>query len=140
MPAVTRFLEPALTALGVAALAAIAIATGIAAPLERIANDALVRAAAAVPPQPPSALPDVALVALDHQSLRAIPRWPWPRHLYGDTVARLDAAGAKAIAFDIDFSTARDAADDAAFARAIAASGHVVLAAFRQTQELPGGA
>jgi len=131
--------EPAVTAAAVAIGAALVIASGAATPLERLAADALVRIATAVPPAPARDLPDVVLVAIDPQSARALPTWPWPRRLYGEAVRRLDAAGAQAIAIDVDFSTPRDASDDAEFARAVAASGRVVLAAFRQVQALPGG-
>jgi HD-GYP domain-containing protein (c-di-GMP phosphodiesterase class II)/CHASE2 domain-containing sensor protein len=98
-----------------------------------------VRLAAGRAPDPPRGLPDVAIVALDPQSLRAFPAWPWPRRIYAEAVSRLDAAGAKVIAFDIDFSAPRDPADDAAFRGAIERSGRVVLAAFRQRSSLPDG-
>jgi len=133
-------IEPAASAAAVAIAAALVIASGIAAPLERLAADTLVRIGAANPPEPPAELPDVALVAIDPQSVRALPDWPWPRRVYAQAVRRLDAAGAKAIAIDIDFSAARDAADDAEFARAVRESGRVVLAGFRQLQTLAGGA
>jgi len=132
-------MAPALSAAIVATAAALVIASGIAAPLERLAEDTLVRIGAVQIPEPPVDLPDVALVVIDPQSVRALPDWPWPRSVYAQAVRRLDAAGAKVIAIDIDFSAARDAADDAAFSRAVADSGRVVLAAFRQLQALPGG-
>ena len=55
---------------------------------------------------------DVAIVRIDPQSLRAYPEWPWPRQLYAKAVDRLTDAGAAAIAFDVDFSTAREAEGD----------------------------
>jgi HD-GYP domain-containing protein (c-di-GMP phosphodiesterase class II)/CHASE2 domain-containing sensor protein len=86
----------------------------------------------------PQDVPDVAVVAIDAQSMRAFGgEWPWPRSRFAEVVRRLDAAGARAIAFDIDFSTQRDRAEDAAFARAIAESGRVVLSAHREFQLLP---
>jgi HD-GYP domain-containing protein (c-di-GMP phosphodiesterase class II)/CHASE2 domain-containing sensor protein len=133
------WIEASLSASVVAAVAALAIASGAAAPLERLAADALVRLAAARPPEPPADLPDVMLVAIDPQSVRALPDWPWPRSVYADAVRKLDAAGAKAIAIDIDFSVAREPAHDAKLTEAIAETGHVVLAAFRQVETLPGG-
>ena len=111
---------------------------GVAEPLERLAADALVRIGAARPPESPADLPDVALVAIDPQSVRALPDWPWPRSVFAQAVRRLDAAGCKAIAIDIDFSVAREPAQDAELARAIADSGRVVLAAFRQVETLAG--
>ena len=130
--------EALVLAAAVAVLAAAALAAGAALPLQRLVADAGLRSAAAHPPAPPGGIPDVTLVALDPRSLRAFPEWPWPRGLYAEVVRSLDAAGAAAIAFDIDFSTPREPEGDAAFARAIAGSGRVVLAAFRQRQALDG--
>jgi HD-GYP domain-containing protein (c-di-GMP phosphodiesterase class II)/CHASE2 domain-containing sensor protein len=128
-----------LLATGIAGLAGLAIASGIATPLQRPVADALVRFALGRPPAPAPGVPDVAIVALDPQSLRAFPAWPWPRSVYADAIARLDAAGAKTIALDIDFSTPRDPDTDLRLAEAVRASGRVVLAAFRQVTALPGG-
>ena len=100
-------MAPALSAAIVAIAAALVITSGVAAPLERLAQDALVRIGAQQPPEPPADLPDVALVVIDPQSVRALPDWPWPRSVYAQAVRRLDAAGAKVIAIDIDFSAAR---------------------------------
>lgn len=121
-----------------AALLTLASLMGLGAPVERIAGDALLRAAARSAARPPGEL-DAVVVALDPQSLRAHPDWPWPRELYARTVDQLAAAGATAIAFDIDFSTPRAIEGDTAFAEAARRSGRVVLASFRQLQELPGG-
>jgi HD-GYP domain-containing protein (c-di-GMP phosphodiesterase class II)/CHASE2 domain-containing sensor protein len=133
------WIEAAASASAVTAAAVLAISSGVVEPLERLAADALVRIGAARPPEAPADLPDVALVAIDPQSVRALPDWPWPRSVFAQAVRRLDAAGAKAIAIDIDFSVARDPAQDAELTRAIADSGRVVLAAFRQLALLPGG-
>ncbi len=139
MRRVRPLLAPAISAAIVATAASLVIASGVCVSLERLAADALVRIGALHPPEPPADLPDVAIVAIDPQSVRALPDWPWPRAVYAQALARLDAAGAKVIAIDIDFSAARDAADDAKFARAVGDSGRVVLAAFRQLQPLTGG-
>jgi HD-GYP domain-containing protein (c-di-GMP phosphodiesterase class II)/CHASE2 domain-containing sensor protein len=114
-------------------------AEGVFAPAQRFAADALLRQVVLRAELPEPHAPDVALVALDPQSLRAFPSWPWPRRLYARAIEQLDAAGARAIAFDIDLSAPRDAEDDAALAAAIGRSGRVALAAFRQLQPLPGG-
>jgi putative nucleotidyltransferase with HDIG domain len=131
------------TSLGSAAAVATALGalslSGSLDPAQRFASDALQRAVVARAALPPAAQPDVAIVALDPQSLRAFPAWPWPRRLYARAIEQLEAAGARAIAFDIDLSTPRDAADDAELARAMQRSGRVVLATFRQLQPLPGG-
>ncbi len=140
MPVRHEIMGAVATALVVLALASRAIATGVASPRQRLAADALVRTAGEFPPPTLTGVPDVAIVRIDPQSLRAFPEWPWPRQLYAAAVDRLTEAGAAAIAFDVDFSTPREAEGDAAFADAIGRSGRVVLAAFRQVQELPGGA
>jgi CHASE2 domain-containing sensor protein len=121
-------------------LAGAALASGIAVPLDRDVSDLSIRFAASRPPPLPATQPDVVIVAIDPQSLRAIDGWPWSRSVYADLVDRLDAAGARSIAFDIDFSTPRDPEGDAAFSNAMRRAGNVVLAAFRQFQTLPGGA
>ena len=124
----------------VAAAAALAIHAHALAPLQRPTADALLRLAGEHPPAPPSGLPDVAVVAIDAQSLRRFEAWPWPRRLYADALANLDAAGAKVVAFDIDFSTPRDREGDERFARALAHSRRAVLAAYRQLVPAAGGA
>ena len=127
------------SAWAVAAMFGLLSAGHVLAPAERFAADALTRLVVSRATAPSAATPDVALVAIDPQSLRAFPAWPWPRRLYAQAIERLDAAGALAIGFDIDLSTPRDVEDDAALAAAIERSGHVVLATFRQLQLLPGG-
>jgi putative nucleotidyltransferase with HDIG domain len=135
-----RSLRPSLVSAAVvtAVFGSLSVA-GMLAPAERFAADALLRVALRHAEPPPPVAPDVTVVALDPQSLRAFPSWPWPRRLYAQAIERLDAAGALAIAFDIDLSAARDPADDAALADAIARSGKVALAAFRQQTSLPDG-
>ena len=48
--------------------------------------------------------PDVVIVAIDEESLNALGRWPWPRHLHAELVDRLTDAGAKAVGLDILFA------------------------------------
>lgn len=89
--------------------------------------------------RPPSA--DIVFVAIDTESLRDIGVWPWPRSLHARVIDRLVAAGARRIAFDIDFSSPSTEAADAAFERALAAAeGRVVLAAHKQLQRSAGTA
>jgi HD-GYP domain-containing protein (c-di-GMP phosphodiesterase class II)/CHASE2 domain-containing sensor protein len=121
------------------ALSMLLWSSGLLASIERPMADALVRMATRSAPLLPGGQPDVVLVALDPQSLRAIPECPWSRTRHAAAVRRLSAAGARAISFDVDFSTPRDPVGDAEFERAIADAGNVVLAAFRQVQRLPGG-
>ncbi len=76
---------------------------------------------------------DVVLVEMDARSVADIRRWPWPRGYYATVVDRLHAAGAATIAFDVDFSTPSDPAEDAKLAAALArADGRITLPTFAQ--------
>lgn len=78
---------------------------------------------------------DIVVVEMDKGSIDAFGRWPWPRAEHGRLVDRLVAAGARSIAFDVDFSSPSNPADDAAFAAALARSGgKVVLATLKQSK------
>ncbi|MGB7406942.1 MAG: EAL domain-containing protein [Pontixanthobacter sp.] len=73
------------------------------------------------------------VVEMDAASVGAIDRWPWPRSNYAKLVERLNAAGARTIVFDVDFSSASEPAEDRAFADAIARSdANVILPTFAQ--------
>jgi EAL domain-containing protein (putative c-di-GMP-specific phosphodiesterase class I)/CHASE2 domain-containing sensor protein len=70
---------------------------------------------------------------MDAASMAAIRRWPWPRDHYARLVAHLDAAGARSISFDVDFSSSANPVGDRAFGRAIAAAkAPVALPTFAQ--------
>ncbi len=76
---------------------------------------------------------DLVLVEIDAASLNQLDEWPWPRRYHGALLDRLMAAGAKRVAFDIDFSGRSREEDDALFAQAIErAKGRVVLPVFEQ--------
>jgi CHASE2 domain-containing sensor protein/tRNA A-37 threonylcarbamoyl transferase component Bud32 len=47
---------------------------------------------------------DIAVIAIDDQSIQNIGRWPWPRDIHATMVDRLSEAGAKAIASTVFFS------------------------------------
>ena len=47
---------------------------------------------------------DIAIIDVDETSLKEIGQWPWPRTVMADIVDRLDAMGAKSIAFDMVFA------------------------------------
>jgi diguanylate cyclase (GGDEF)-like protein/PAS domain S-box-containing protein len=75
----------------------------------------------------------VVLVEIDAQSIEKIGVWPWPRRLHADALDRLVAAGARRVAFDVDFSAASSPTDDARFAAALKrAGGRVALPVFTQ--------
>ena len=123
----------------VAIAAAVLLGSGVLGFVQRPAADALLRLVASSPLEAPEGVPDVAIVTIDARSMRALGGdWPWPRSRFAEIIERLDAAGARAIAFDIDFSTPRDAEGDRALARAMARSGRVVLSAHREFQQLEG--
>ena len=79
---------------------------------------------------------EAAIVYLDEKSHLALNQplnAPWDRALHAKLIDRLTAAGAKAIVFDIVFSdpALHDPAADQALAKALKASGRVILAADR---------
>jgi EAL domain-containing protein (putative c-di-GMP-specific phosphodiesterase class I)/CHASE2 domain-containing sensor protein len=75
----------------------------------------------------------IVIVEMDAASVAAIRQWPWSRRHYAAVVDRLTRAGARSIAFDVDFSSPSDAAGDAALAAAVTrAGGRVVLPTFAQ--------
>ncbi len=121
-------------------LAIFAQSWGLADPLDRRFQDALIRFAPNVFDAPLTELPDVAVIAIDPRSLRSYGDWPWPRSRHAEAVDRLLAAGVRAIAFDIDFSSVSDPVEDALFAASMRQQGRVVLATFSQIQGVTAGA
>ena len=59
-------------------------------------------------PRPYTPDPDIVVLDIDEPSLNALAprygRWPWPNQVLGDVAARIEAAHAQAIAFDILFA------------------------------------
>ena len=75
---------------------------------------------------------EVVVAAIDdqtgsHLGVSDLPR-EWPRSLHGQLVEEVTRRGASTVVFDFDFQIPKKAADDAAFAAAMDASGRVVLA------------
>ena len=68
---------------------------------------------------------DVVLVTIDELSLSRLGRWPWPRNLHAELIAKLNQAGAKTIVFDILFS--EPSADDTELAAQMRNHGNVIL-------------
>ena len=83
----------------------------------------------------------ITIVAIDEQSIAALGQYPWPRVTYAKLLEKLQQAGAMLVVFDVIVSEPSNAGpeDDAAFARAIAKSGNVVLAADRVYEESAHG-
>ncbi|MBD8892843.1 EAL domain-containing protein [Roseibium litorale] len=80
---------------------------------------------------------NVVIVDIDARSLSEVGVWPWPRRIHGQLTDILLNAGAAEIGFDIDFSSASNAVDDAYFEAMLKrADGAVDLAVFRQVPDL----
>lgn len=81
---------------------------------------------------------DVAVVAIDTKTFNDFPKrhWPYPRRLHAQAIRILKADGARAIAYDIQFTEPTDRKDDLALFNAVFDAGNVVLG----TSEIgPGG-
>jgi CHASE2 domain-containing sensor protein/tRNA A-37 threonylcarbamoyl transferase component Bud32 len=96
-------------AVAAAAVALTAHRTGLLARAERTTIDA--RFSLRGTQRPPRG---IVVVAIDQDSLARLPRFPFRRSLYAPVIDRLHAAGARVIAFDIEFvRPTTPAADDA---------------------------
>jgi len=85
---------------------------------------------------------DIVLVAVDEESIGKVGMWPWSRAVFAELTERLNAAGARAIIYDI-FFVERDpdsAEDDDLFVAAVAAAGNVYLAGVAHDMESAGSA
>jgi EAL domain-containing protein (putative c-di-GMP-specific phosphodiesterase class I)/CHASE2 domain-containing sensor protein len=75
----------------------------------------------------------IGIVEIDARSLAKIGSWPSPRSVHAKAIRRLTAAGARSIAFDVDFSATSTPAEDAALAAALDNAGHsIILPTFDQ--------
>lgn len=83
----------------------------------------------------------VVVVGIDAEAQAALGRWPWPRRIQAELVARLAAAGVARIGLDIDLGAAAEEAEDRALATALEAAGpgRVALAGYRQHQPTAEG-
>ena len=76
---------------------------------------------------------EIVIVEMDARSLSRINRWPWPRRHHAALIDRLHSAGARSIAFDVDFSSLSNPRDDGALTAALQrAGGSVILPVLRQ--------
>jgi adenylate cyclase len=72
---------------------------------------------------------DVVVVGIGEQSFDELDeQWPFPRSLHAKAIQRLDADGARVIAYDVQFTEPSNPTDDQALADAVARAGNVVLA------------
>jgi diguanylate cyclase (GGDEF)-like protein/PAS domain S-box-containing protein len=83
---------------------------------------------------------DVVVVAIDPKSLRTLEVWPWARGYHATVLENLEAAGAAAVAFDLDFSSrSAEPEEDAELEGALAASEtRVIVPSFRQLERRDG--
>jgi len=73
------------------------------------------------------ALPDVVLVAIDQPTFGRLPyRWPYPRWIHALAIRRLLRAGARTVAYDVQFSEPSNRRDDRELLAA-AADSRVIL-------------
>ena len=72
---------------------------------------------------------DIVIVKIDDRTFGELNlRWPFPRSLHGRVIRRLHADGAKAIAYDVQFTEPSVRAQDLALYDAIGTAGDVTLA------------
>ena len=114
-------------AAGVAVVACLGMQLGVVADVRFAVADRMLRFASGYPPPVLEGYPHVLIVGIDSRSLKAFPADDeLARKRLARTIRRLDEAGARVIAIDLDLS---DVTEDRELARAIAQSGRVVLAA-----------
>jgi adenylate cyclase len=72
---------------------------------------------------------DLAVVAIDTKTFNDLKvQWPFPRHFHAQVLDQLRKDGAKAVAFDVQFTEPTTARDDNALIDAVGRSKNVVLA------------
>lgn len=72
---------------------------------------------------------DVRVVTIDDITFNDLrTRWPFPRRLHAKVIDQLHRAGARVIAFDVQFTEPTDARDDTALFNAAARAGNLVFA------------
>jgi EAL domain-containing protein (putative c-di-GMP-specific phosphodiesterase class I)/CHASE2 domain-containing sensor protein len=117
-----------ITVFAATAMAAVFLVTAAADPIEdglRSLRDALRNG---------SASGSTVIVEIDARSLERIDRWPLPRSVHARALDQLHRAGARTIAFDIDFSARSTPSEDERLALALArAGGRAILPTFRQS-------
>jgi diguanylate cyclase (GGDEF)-like protein/PAS domain S-box-containing protein len=82
---------------------------------------------------------EIVVVAIDAASIEKIGIWPWPRRLHAELLRRLENAGVRDVAFDVDFSAPSDPTSDQEFVEALrGAGGSVILPSFKQPGAVSG--
>jgi adenylate cyclase len=71
---------------------------------------------------------DIVVVGIDDATFDQLEQqWPFPRHLHGELIDRLSESGAKAIAYDVQFTEPTEPREDNALIEAVARAGNVIL-------------
>jgi len=71
---------------------------------------------------------DIVVVGIDDRTFNALDeQWPFPRHLHGELIDRLSEAGARVIAYDVQFSEPTVPKEDNALVLAVQRADGVVL-------------
>lgn len=78
----------------------------------------------------PASRDKIAIIGIDQMTLGVLGDWPFPRQWHAQVIRRLHKAGAKAIFFDIDFSSRQNIHSDAALALAVADAKNVLLPSY----------
>lgn len=117
------YIEHAAVLLVIAALCTLLLQTGALMSLSRHVYDRM------LPLLPQESMDDLAIVAIDEQSLQQVGRWPWDRSVHARLVSQLEVYGARAVVLDLIFAEPdRVRPDsDAALVEAIASHGRVFL-------------
>ena len=83
---------------------------------------------------PPDLRSKIVIIGIDQNSIDSMQQWPWPRAWHAKLINKLHQAGAKVIAFDVDFSSYQGSApkgqlsrDDAQLVEAVKNAKMVVL-------------
>ncbi|MDA0229150.1 MAG: EAL domain-containing protein [Proteobacteria bacterium] len=83
---------------------------------------------------------DLVIVMIDPRSISELRTWPWPRNFHAEIVEILLKAGARRVAFDVEFGAPSTPEADRRFAQALAAAKEkVVLPVFAQIQSSADG-
>jgi adenylate cyclase len=77
---------------------------------------------------PKEAPEDIVIVDIDDRTFTELgEQWPFPRSIHGRVIDRLRKAGAKVVAFDVQFTEPTEPREDNALIRAVARMGRMVL-------------
>ncbi len=79
---------------------------------------------------------DIIIIAIDDESLNELGRWPWPRSIHASLINKLELESPRAIGLDVIFNEPdiNNPLSDVLLARAMRASGKVVLPVFMSQQ------